>query len=158
MLTTGARRNPLVLLKAFGLKNALKPNIPINGVLLTRKLNTIPVVYGATPNAMTMVWSEAHGMFILAKLCPMSPGVLNRFGERNAITWYQIKPHDELTDQNDGTIKIGSDGRQDLGPELALMIPTPFEDMQGSLPFLWQTEPLPAPSAPRLTDEMADEA
>ena len=157
VLTIGARRNPLALMKAYGLKNMLKPDIPINGVVLTRKLNTIPMVYGATSNAMTTVWSESHDMFILAKLCPTSPGMLNRFGECNTITWYQIKPNDELMDQ-EGVIKISNHEQKDLGPDLALLIPTPLEDRQGPLPFLWQTEPHPAPSAPRLADEMADEA
>ena len=50
----------MVPMKAYELKNVLKPDIPINGVVLTRKLNKIPVVYGATSNAMTMVWSESH--------------------------------------------------------------------------------------------------
>ena len=95
--------------------------------------------------------------FILAKLCPTSPGMLKRFGECNTITWYQIKPNDELMDQ-DCVIKISNHEEKDLGPDLALLIPTPLEDRQGPLPFLWQTEPHPAPSAPHLTDEMADEA
>eukprot|EP00972_Heterocapsa_arctica_P030830 4536313-Heterocapsa_arctica.AAC.1 len=76
----------ILLLKTFDLKNYLKSDFKTNGVLLTQRMNTTPVIMGVTQNTMTIVGSEMYDKNLLAKSDMTVSDILNRFGDRNAIT------------------------------------------------------------------------
>eukprot|EP00972_Heterocapsa_arctica_P085531 12606511-Heterocapsa_arctica.AAC.1 len=50
-----------------------------------------------------MVRSETHDKYLLAKSDPTVPGILNRFGDCNAITWYHLQPPDADTEHEDAS-------------------------------------------------------
>ena len=97
VLTTGARKNPLVLAKSYDLMNYLYADLMFNGVLLTRQMEYVPMILGASPRAQAMMWKEGQAKYLAAKLDPTTPADLRRFGPCNTIVWYHMAgpPDDE---------------------------------------------------------------